>query len=183
MIRRQLWPSLACVLLVVLGYGPASAMAQKRVRFDFRGVRLGAEKAAFDNLYSCTAIEGLTTDQTCWEDGKVGGVDVEITYEFLNGKFTGLALTFDPDDYEQVLASYKAKFGPAYSILASTVKTHSGARYQNQTAIWRTDSGRLSVSRYGPRVDKGVASIFSPAGLLEKARRKREAAKKAREEL
>lgn len=49
-------------------------VGQALVKFDFRGARMGADKATVDDVGDCTAIQGLTTDQTCFLDGgEVGG--------------------------------------------------------------------------------------------------------------
>jgi hypothetical protein len=176
---------LSSLILLVLSEQGA---AQRKVQFDFRGLRMGdsasTELSSDVSEAHCTIDDEETQDSTCYLfDDHVGEVETDIGLSFASGKLISVLMTFDSDDYPTMAAAFQAKYGRPHRVSHETVSTAMGARYQNEILLWRTTSGDLTVARYGSTVSEGYASITSPVGLRTLEKREAKQRREAKEDL
>ena len=110
---------------------------------------------------------------------EVPGGEVVQRLGFVYGRLQIVLLSFEPALFDDVVAVYSRRLGRPQARKTEAVSNALGASFDNEVALWQTDSGLLSIRKYGSHLDAGFGSIFSPSYLqTQKQQRKtgREAA-------
>jgi hypothetical protein len=162
--------------------------AQHKVQFDFRGHHLGdavqTDLSSDISQASCSLDDEETQDSTCYLlDDHVGDVKTDISLSFVSGRLISVHMSFSADDYQTMAAAFQAKYGRPHRVSHEVVSTAMGAHYRNESLLWHTTSGELTVQRYGSNVSEGHAFIISPTGLQRLKQREAKQRQKAKEDL
>lgn len=156
-------------MLVALVCVPIGSIAQSD-SFDFKGIALGSDFAAFQNDPNYFCVSGWTpdSDQTCLaEEGKEGTIaNIPVRsfmVQFYDQKLHAISIAFDQGNYAQVQGALTEKHGKSLS------NDHYEAR----------KPGAYIIAK--PGTDRRFASVrYSTLYYDEEYKRRKDAAAKTR---
>lgn len=92
---------------------------------------------------------------------------------FQYGYLATCSITFDPEDFGEVVAIFSQRLGKPAQRRKEPVSNGFGATFDNEIALWQTDAGLFKLSKYGNKLDHGFGFIASQSYLQnDKAQRK-----------
>ena len=121
----------------------------------------------------------------CSSRPTIGPVNVLAIYRFTPGadKLEQVLLSFDPTHYETLLTIFKERYGAPSSVQERTVQNRMGAKFTNESAIWNGERVTITLSRYGSKLDKGLAGISLKAAHERQREESEKALKKGKDDL
>ena len=186
------------VVLVLLTNAPWTVGARgANEPVDFRGMKWGISPEEADRLileqWDKRRQAGeliLSTDrnvrhlddrskQLGYRD-KIGTVFARIELQFLDDKFLGVILSFEPEHFNQIDSAFKARYGKPSLEDKVPLKNSFGATYINQRRVWQFSDVTITLGKYidartaGGRIAKRALDRYDEA---QSKRKKDEAAK------
>lgn len=132
----KLFVTLIFGFMVMNGFSLAQEEPQ-----DFRGLKWGATIQEFKNLFPGTSR--LKTDEygdrvetQMLLGSKIGTVNVEIAFVFLDNRFSYAYVYFKSKDFKILEAAFKERYGPPHSEDLTPIKTRAGVEYTNKELKW-----------------------------------------------
>jgi hypothetical protein len=139
------------------------------------------------NGLACNADKVVPGAQFCSEvfAFKVAGISIGAPIrDYLDGRLYSLYMTYDSDNFDQVVEALTAKYGSPDTTWTEQVENRMGATFHNETKRWFFSDGYLEAERYGSDLTRGNIYALGSAGSVEyEARRKKAAAEAAARDL
>ena len=177
----------AITLLVIML--PCIASAQDNVTLGkpwetFRGLPFGASesyvKELFPHIY-CRSVKAsvFNADKFCEDRNfRIGEVQVENIFEFLNDKLVKVRLSFRSEVYGYIKEVFIIKYGNPHHVRTEVIENKARIQYDNEILTWKGNDVYLMLNRYQPgNIDYSIAT-FLPASYAEKIIEDSEAKKK-----
>jgi hypothetical protein len=143
---------------------PPKALPEPQpVAFDAGGLKVGAPLTDEWAYEHCPAKDKGKPDIVGRQVIDTPQGRVILMFQFDELKLAGVMLSFDTKCFDSLVESYTDKFGvPPHDRSTETVTTPIGAKYENQTVVWKTTNGDFSLSKYGSDIRHGFGLLNSP---------------------
>lgn len=153
--------------------GAASAQAEN---LSVNGLQLGMPESELTTKYKGFNCSGNEASRTCFYS--IGGENKEIYLDYfvntwmvkLNNDQVGYALmTITNNVYERLLAAFKEKYGAPTSEKTEEIQNKMGAVFQNNVSQWVKGKERLTIKKYGSKLDM-MSLVLASEDFLETER-------------
>ncbi|KWZ53273.1 hypothetical protein WK57_30260 [Burkholderia ubonensis] len=175
----------ACALAMGLGVcaaadakkpaSPPRAQKWDREPDGFLGIKFGAPLSVqqcpkqtianqtFVDFGRLKTIDGLCIDGDSsygqlWNTPELG-LEYRVWVTGNDGAPTSFLLKSAPKDFDALSAAFISRYGPPTNRATSAAQTIGGASFRNVTLQWRGERVRITMQKYGDRVDQSETSV------------------------
>lgn len=162
---------LAIALLLYTG----SAAAQG---IDFKGVQIGASEA--EVLYrlptaSCKPSGSAIAERVCSTfTDSFGGARATFLFFIDGGKTSGMMVSVDEKEFDNIVRALVAKYGAATDTQAPIVENRMGAKFTNDTFTWMRGEDVLTARRFATTLSRSSFSVTNRKSIEQFKERKKE---------
>ena len=170
------------VALVLVGSIVSSALAFKEPE-GFRGVPWGASEDELRDKLGETSAHGVLFDRCgaypseqrwlgdrfCAGAFPIGGITLKAVYRFRVNRFVGVMLTFRAEDFDDLVAMFRERYGPPTTSATEPFKTQGGLEGTNQLHRWIGPTIAISIQHFSGQISEGAATLTTNRELQESA--------------
>ena len=93
--------------------------------------------------------------------------------------FESVFMSFEPDQFESILDVFKTKYGKTVDIKEYEIQNRMGAKFSQKEVFWKNKDRVIHLTRYGNKIDEGIASFQSIEESQKDIEKQKEENKKA----